>query len=630
MVMFAACAAAFLYLIPVAVVTYDWARRRNVPATSLALAIPNVVALDLLAIMFFTLFLRLDVAILCTRAVWVLIGTALVLRRGTTARALVREIDWPMLGAVLGAAGLALYMSLDWSRVYSVWDRFWHIPLVASIRGQQLPFRNVYYSTSSLHYHFSGDVLAASLQALSFDVIHADHALSLAHDLMFALTGACLGLLLWGFGHRSFVGVMLGVLAVLLNGPVSFLRGAGAADLHGFSVLNFFTMSFRPHVSIAGLLFVGFFGAVILHLHDQVSEHSETGPFIFRGSITLLITTALLGITDETSTGLLGLALGTTWLANAAIVHKDRRRGLLLLVGLLVAFVGVNLLYGGSLAPGGPVSTMGLVPWRSSGYFKPPIELASSEGRRLLVFDVLAIPAAFVGLLLLCWPKENVGRLRTVLLFLLVLNVSSLFGLTRIDVNGEAKEAHRFATAALFAAPLFALAWLPRAAKGSVAKLVLLSALLLPALSTASWYRNAVPQELAVELRPQLGTVNCREEADARPFEKAHPTYVSGPAWYVWSGCRPILSTGSTARQWSLPIFGPQLGLPALEIFEKNMLGAKENLRVICAPEAKKPDTDPVCAFAVERGACRMVTAKLQKCLVSPADRPALLSALGR
>ena len=41
---------------------------------------------------------------------------------------------------------------------------------------------------------YTGDLLASSLQTLSFGVIHASHALSLAHDLLFALTAVtCTG-----------------------------------------------------------------------------------------------------------------------------------------------------------------------------------------------------------------------------------------------------------------------------------------------------------------------------------------------------------------------------------------------------------------------------------------------------
>lgn len=629
MVMFAACVAAALYLIPVAIITFDWAHRRDVPAASLALAIPNVVALDLLGILFLALFMRLDTAVVCARAVWFLSGIALVIRRrirGWSLRS--AGIDRSMLTAVAAATLLALYLSTDWSLVYSVYDRFWHTPLAASIRGQQLPFHNVYYTALPLHYHFSGDVLAATLQTLSFYVIHADHALSLAHDLMFALSGACLALLFWSFGHRSLPGIVLAVLAVFLNGPVSFLRGEGAGNLHGYSVLNFFAMSFRPHVSIAGLLFIGFFGAVILRLQDETPERLENAPLMFRGSVTLLATTALLALTDETSTGLMGLALGSTWLAHAAIIHPDRRRGLVLLVGLLVAFVGLNMLYGGSLAPGGPVSSMKWVPWRSSGFFGPPVPLESSEGRRLLFFDTLALPAAFVGLLL-CLRKEKVGRLWVAILFLFVLDATSLLGLTRFEVNAEPKEGHRFATAALFAASLFAVAWLPRTSQGSLARFVLLAALLLPAFSTAAWFRNAVPTELAANAQPLLGTLNCRKEVEARAFEKAHPTYVSAPAWYVWSGCRPILAPGVQGPTWGLPIMGPLQGQAALDILEKNMLGADDNLRVICAADAKTAEADSVCAFALARGACRKLSAQWQKCLVRPTDRPDLLSALG-
>ena len=39
-----------------------------------------------------------------------------------------------------------------------------HIPLVSTIRGQRLPFLNVFQPKTVVHYHFAGDVVAAALQ----------------------------------------------------------------------------------------------------------------------------------------------------------------------------------------------------------------------------------------------------------------------------------------------------------------------------------------------------------------------------------------------------------------------------------------------------------------------------------
>jgi hypothetical protein len=628
MLMFAAIGAAILYLLPVGIVTFVWTGRRDVPATTLALAIPNVVALDLLGILSLTLFMQLEVAVVMARIAWLLGGIAVLIRRRKRAPDQgPLSFDLPMLAAVAAAAFLAAYLSTRWSTTYSVWDRDWHVPLVASLRGQKLPFQNVYYFPSGLRYHFSGDVLAATLQTLSFDVLHSDHALSLAHDVMFALTGSCSALLFMRHGHRSAYSIVLAVLAVLANGPVSILRGAGAESLHGYSALNFFIMSFRPHVNLAGLLFVGFFGAIIENLRRAPADGAEAGPLIFRASVTLLVTSALLAITDETSAGLLGLALGTTWLVHARVIHPSRRRGILLLVAMLVAFVGVNYLFGGSLAPGGPVRGMKWVPGRSPGYFGPPVPLASSEGWRLLLFDTLPLSLSLLGLSL-CWRRGNTGRIGVAILFLLVLDACCLLGLTRFEVNGVALEAHRFATAALFAVPVFALAWLPVTASGSAAKHVLLAAVLLPAFSTAAWFRNTAPQELAPNTQPLLGRVNCRRRTALHAFEGARATYVAEPVWYLWGGCHSSLTPGVPDAWWGFPIHKPLQGLPALEILEEKMLTPNESLHVVCPGKRSSAKEDPICAFALERGSCTVITSKLQTCLVGPAERPALLSAL--
>ena len=150
----------------------------------------------------------------------------------------------------------AIVLSAILSRPYALWDRELHIPLVAALRGQRLPFQNSYDPGIALHYHFSGDVLAAMLQTYSFDVLNASLALSLAHDVMFALIGVTLAASLLSSGRRPIHVVVLSVAAVLLAGPCVLRFGVGEPYL-GYSYYALYVWGFRPHQHIAMLMCTG-------------------------------------------------------------------------------------------------------------------------------------------------------------------------------------------------------------------------------------------------------------------------------------------------------------------------------------------------------------------------------------
>ena len=54
--------------------------------------------------------------------------------------------------------------------------------------AETIPFVNVYQPKLGLAYHYAGDVLGASIQVLSQNVLQASNALSWAHDVAFGLT----------------------------------------------------------------------------------------------------------------------------------------------------------------------------------------------------------------------------------------------------------------------------------------------------------------------------------------------------------------------------------------------------------------------------------------------------------
>jgi len=207
-------------------------------------------------------------------------------------------------------------------------------------------------SHGPLAYHFSGDVLAAALQTLSFDTIHASLALSLAHDVLFGLLGTCLALLATSFGQRRAITILLSELAVLLTGPMSALRGEPGLPQQGYSFLSFYHMSFRPHVALAALLLVGMLGAAFVRLVPEDGESIAPGSTL----APLFGCTALLGITDEVSGVIFIASLGLAWVVRPHVILRSRRAGALALVGLGAALLAPNLAFGGALSPGGPRS----------------------------------------------------------------------------------------------------------------------------------------------------------------------------------------------------------------------------------------------------------------------------------
>jgi hypothetical protein len=625
----ATIAATLLYLLPVAVLLA--ARlRRDTEAWELALVLPFAAAVDLLSILVLACFVRLEAAVLVSRALWLLGGAGVVVAR-TRRRTLElpgdlapRDLVPPIVASVL-----AVLLSLRLSRPYAIWDRLWHIPLVSSLRAQRIPFNNVYDPRGGLHYHFSGDILAAALQTLSGGVIHASLALSLAHDITFGLTGATVTLLLRHFGVRGVVPASAAALGVLLTGPLALLRGGMTRPAAGYSVLNFLTLSFRPHVSLAGLLFVGFVGAVLVRLGDgEAPPARRTAPF-------LLATTALLAITDEASIGLLGLALGVTWLFAPGAIHPRRAGGAAVLAGLAVAVVLPNLLFRAALAPGAEHHTMALVPWRSPGYDQAPLPLASAAGRWMLTLDVLPVVALWAAGGVLSLGSRRLV-IRASFVFLTVLAGTSVLALTRVEVDHSPLETHRFLTAAMVVAPLFGAVWLAVRREevglgrslGSLPGAAVLAAIALSAASTVEWLVGVAPAQAEVHAglfhADDLYEADCRRDVGASFGEAAAPAYIEPPVWYLYAGCRPIFAPApGNPQNWQLKVKAPRLELDALAALGNEMLGAGDPVTAVCAARGKSKD--PVCGDATVRSECDPAGKRVVRCSLSAEERRALL-----
>jgi hypothetical protein len=336
------------YLVPV-IALFVARSRRDRSLTEVALDIPTAVALDVLAVLFLSRMVPLEIAALASRPLAIVLAAAWLWRRrrkGDT-WAWPRALDGSALFAALVSTASACALSMILSRKYQIWDRYWHVNLVPSIRAQRLPFSNVYDPSGPLSYHYSGDALGAMLQSFSLGSFHSSFALSLAHDIVFSLTGATLGLLFVAWGARGTGTVTLGTLAWLLSGPPALLRDDGK-QFAGYNFVNYLTLSFRPHVVLAGLLSIGFVAALITRVKEATSVDGRKLPAHVT-IVPLVITTACLAVTDEASVGLLGLALGITWVLWPRVVGLRWQTGLALMVGLLAANAPPSALSAGAL-----------------------------------------------------------------------------------------------------------------------------------------------------------------------------------------------------------------------------------------------------------------------------------------
>lgn len=628
--------AALLYVIPLTLVAIARSRRDR-RLWEMALDIPLLVALDLLGILLLARFVTLQNAILISRPAWALAGVAgIVIRRRKGLLAWPSALSKKGVAIVLIAAAASVVLSMGLSRVCHNADRAWHIPLVSSLQAQRIPFSNVYEPGGLLAYHYTGDVYGAIFQTLSMRVIHASHALALAHDVAFGLTGASIALLLLWLHIQHPLAVTAVALSTLLAGPLTFLRPDRPNAGGGYNFINFLKLSFRPHVCLAGLLMVGFLGVVMVHLRrgreEGAAHPAKTIPV-------LLICTAVLAITDEASVGVLGLALGLTWLAAPEIVHPRRLPGIAVFLGLLAAFIIPNVVFAASLAPGAPRHEISLVPWRSPGYFNPILALSTAKGRQVLFYDMFPLAATLIGgaiLALLRWTRE---RAVSVLFFAAMLVVSFVL-LTRVDVDHLPVENHRFVTAVMFLFPLFGSWWLARDAwtgalhalsRYVVASSFVIGAMALSSLSSLEWWAALPKGQCTKPSRyssaEDFFKTNCREDAGAELGARVFPKYMAQPVWYVHAGCHPVYSAGPAAAHWQIKVGLARFGDDALREVDKDMLRPDEPLQVICPPADVKTN-DAACLYARKRDRCRPLGTKTTACDLSAEERRELVASL--
>lgn len=637
MIVFAELFATVAYLLPVAIWTSLRAARRGADEARFAVEIAVVIAGDLLGVLVLARFFTLETATLISRVLWV-VGGGLLGRRwwqsgGRPTRFDLRGLRrFAELALVIGGAVL---LSRRLSRPCAIWDREWHIPLVSALRGQRLPFMNVYDPAGGLFYHFAGNVQAAMLQTLSGGRLHASLALSLLHDIMFALIALNVVCFLRASGIRrtALAAVVFG--AIVMIGPVTLLRD----DTHkldtGFALVNYLTLSFRPHVALAYLLELGFLEIVLGAL---VADDPSPDRRARLGNLAMLA--AALAITDESSLGLLGLALGALWLANPSILAPSRRAGLLALVALSSAIVAAVLILGGSVGPSAPHYHLALVAPRAPGYASPPVALAAAAGRALMFQDLLPVLGVLAGLIALAVCRRDRVSFGLAV-FYTSLAATSIFALTCLDFEGKPAESHRFATALFIAAPLLATVAIARHARtagglaaSGIASMVMYVTIGLGVMSTVEWLESGVSLRQCKSVSNRIHgwssdrfyDVDCRRDTGTRLGEKTAQTYVDDSGFYLWAGCHPVFAPAPPIRpgEHKVKVGAPWFGGSAVAQLRQRLPSPSDRLTVACLTAVGGPNLDPVCARAAVLGPCRPRGTAFTSCSLDGPARAAL------
>jgi hypothetical protein len=543
-----AAVAVALYLVPFVVALL--ARGRKTPHTwELALDVPVVFAVDLLGILVLALVVRLDWAILTSRVVWTALGGWAAVRRRL---AWPRCLDLRATGIVGLSAAFGAQASLWLSRDWGIWDRRWHMPLVTSMEGQRVPFKNIYVEPGALHYHFSGDVHAAMFRALSFEHVSSGLALSMSHDVVYAILGAVIALLLVEKARPSAALVAFAVAAVLLHGPVMQKPAAGF-KFTGHMYQNFLCVGFRPHLPLSGLMLVGLVAVVC-------ARATRGSPRPWHVAAAMVPCASLLSITDETSLFVVLASLGVAWLVDGRLLGDRWWHGLAILGGMAAGAIVTNLVFQGSLAPGGPLQKIELVPGRIADIRNGAHELWDEEGRKQLAYDLFpfAAPAAGIVWAALAKPSRKLLALAALACVAVVLSTTMA---TKLRINGtEGVEAERFFVAVFFVVLVVALWLLPQMPRWSVSTALVIVGPAASIFFTFWWFRSAAAEVLSGSesnhhlLTVNLMNVDCRKDADARLGDVPEVTYVDESVWYYYTACRGVFEAGLTEPPWPVKI----------------------------------------------------------------------------
>jgi len=601
--------------------------------SEVALEVPQTVAIDLLAILALAYFVPLDVSVLISRMGWLLGFAAYATirrRRGS-------DLGWPRCLSVrvttagLGAALVAWATGQVFFPNHLLWDRPWHTPLVTSLAGQSVPFRSVFDPIHPLRYHVGGDVAAAVFRASSLDVLSSNAALTMAHDVQLGLAAFGVCLLLAAFGARPWAWLFLGPLAFVLQGPLPWRAPGVGQPLEGYAYHVFFTVAYRPHVSLAALMMVGFVGALALRARSL--EGRQVSGFL----LTLFATAAVLAISDEASLALLGASAGVLWLFVPAMFGASRSRGFLTLMLLAIVAAGAHLAFSPSLGGGGPIRKIEWAPAAAPAFLGAALPLATEEGRRVFALDVLPIVSPWLGLVIYGSIRRDKSA-TTLAIFMTALGACCIVLATKVSFNGVRDELQRFFVAPLLVACLYGLLFLSKLPRGSMAQVLMLLGVAIPPAYTVLWLTHVAPTVVAGQVEGPANDwakeptfdVDCRRVAGARIGQRPAPTYVDVGLASLYASCRPIFGFGS--EQWGMPMLISVNSRDQFKGLQKSVIHPGDALDFVCARTPPAPDAsakatgDPVCSVVVDafRSTCHDEGERFVRCRLSSEQQSAV------
>ncbi|HEY5373481.1 MAG TPA: hypothetical protein VIK01_07325 [Polyangiaceae bacterium] len=621
--------AIFWALVPIAVfVTLRSDAER--PAWWLALDIPAATALDLVAIVLVSRLLILDVAVWVVKGAWLVLGASVFWfrwRRGWRPK-------WPAelpLAAVLQALLLgviALLLSLLMTRPCAIWDRQFHVPGLTSMRGQVWPFYTVYEPWKILHYHYGGNLLAVTLQATSFGILHASLALSLVHNICSFWFGVTLTFLLRRLGLKHTTLLALVLLTMLFASPVVPLEGEHRTWFAGYSTPNWMSLSLRPHMTLAVLTTLPFLAFPLVRLADLQHEIGWRGLLL-----PLVCCVPLMLIVDEFSMGILGLGLAGVWLKYPQAFAPTRRQGLYFFLGLGLALVFGICVMNGTVSPGAPHYPLNLVFPRSPGFYTAPHRLDTAEGIRYFFSDLLPILAVLAGGFWLLVRNRHPLLIGSLGLFT-IITVVSVFLFTTLNYSGSGLQNHRFIIVPMYFCPLFLAAWLvPRPGMNlsyaGIPELGMVLAVFMGAASGVDWLGGVANNDCRVgDISLDFYDTNCRADVGASVVtEKTRPMYFDPAIQYLYIGCRPAFMVGPQRSMdgHDLKVGKARLGIEALRELasEPRFQSPSENITVACARGAS---SDKACRLLQHtQGACRAAGTKVELCTMTPEQLKSVL-----
>jgi len=541
-------------------------------------------ALDLLIVLTVARVLTLEKAVWAVRTAEV--AALLVLTRGTLGlRHAWLALRQGLLAGPLTSALVALAFSLALSVPCGLWDRSWHIPLVGSLRAERTPFLSVFDSGLPLYYHYGGDVVAAMLQVLSCNHMHAATALARSHDILFVVFGLLVGSLVSRRGHWAWAPVL--TLLVLLAGPawVGPIPEKTSGLLEALtSVLSY---SFRPSAPL-GLLFGLAFCAA---LFDR-GRHAL---------LTVVILAAGLVLSDEVALATGGLVAGAMTCVHREPFGVPRRTMWVRLAVTGGMVLAVPLLLGGALSWGAAREALALARGHAPGFYDQAFPLWSGMGARR-VLALFLCPVMAGALALARWREAEVVERQALTFFLGVLALSCLVVLI-LHLGPEGAETVRFATLPQVLTPfVVSSCWRTGRSPRKWPMVVGSLALVLPLASTVRWLFNETPGECGratAATSPALYHLDCRESASSR-FGEEPPrrTIAELEDFFLFAGCRPSLAVGRAGPQFhQISTTGPETGREALVQLRTHLqtaLSANEPVRLVCR-ERPSPNESLFC-----------------------------------